>query len=327
MAAMSATLTEQAGTGISPPVRPSIWRVGWATFVGYLLTVLLGLPVAVLLAGVGVDVWGEGRGVFHAYDVWSWLAEACLGLLATFVTAYFVGDSLRRRTGWEVPFSFTFVTLLLTGYAPLLAFTPLYGATAPVSLVAATLLLRWRAAPAGAEPLKMLGAVPRRYRRAVAIALAVAGPLMFGYVLAYGATHPLQWGYAGDDRAHAHKPGKLMRYELSLDNGGPSSVKDISIVRVEGSPALQLERVGVQRRSDCIVPEGRRTCDPPLGPLGDFRISKGSGREPITLELRQGRLCPPGVARLDAVWVRYTVLGTRQEQRIPLQQPPTVRCP
>ena len=30
---------------------------------------------------------------------------------------------------------------------------------------------------------------------------------------------------------------------------------------------------------------------------------------------------------LDAVWVRYTVLGTREEQRIPLQQPPSVRCP
>jgi hypothetical protein len=36
---------------------------------------------------------------------------------------------------------------------------------------------------------------------------------------------------------------------------------------------------------------------------------------------------PPGIARLDAVWVRYTVLGTRQEQRIPLQQSPGVRCP
>jgi hypothetical protein len=118
-----------------------------------------------------------------------------------------------------------------------------------------------------------------------------------------------------------------MRYELSLDNGGLSSVRDISIVRVEGSPALQLERVGVERRSECIVPEGRRTCDPPLSPLGDFRISKGSGREPITLELRQGRVCPPGLATLDAVWVRYTLLGTRQEQRIPLQRPPAVRCP
>ncbi|MEA2419806.1 MAG: hypothetical protein QOE60_2012 [Thermoleophilaceae bacterium] len=317
---MGATLTEQPGTGISPPLRPSVWAVGWATFVGYFLTVLVGLPIAFLLSTVGVDVWGDGRGVFHAYDVWSWLAEASVGVLATFVTAYFVGDSVRRRTGWEVPFSFAFVALLLTGYAPLLALTPLYGAAAPVSLIAATLLLHWRAAPAGAEPLKMLGAVPRRYRRGVVLAVAVAGPLMFAYVLAYGTTHPLRWGYG-----HTYKPGKLMRYELALENGGQAAVSDISITRVEGSPALQLERVGIEGSGACVVPEGHRTCAPPMHPIGrDYLL--GHDR-PITLELRQGHVCPSGVASLDAVWVRYTVLGTRQEQRIPLEQPPRVRCP
>lgn len=261
---MSSALAGSTPTGISPPPRPSV-------------------------------------GAFHAYDVWSWLAEACLGVVATFVTAFFVGDSVRRRTGWEVPSSFTFVTLLLTGYAPLLAFTPLYGATAPVSLVAATLLLRWRAAPAGGEPLKMLGAVPRRYRRGVVIALAVAGPLMFAYVLAYGATHPLRWGYGSDDRVYAHEPGKLMHYEFALENGAPGAVSDVSIVRMEGSPALQLERAGLE--------------------------FDGVSRRPIMLVLRQGRVCPPGIGRVDAVWLRYTVLGTRQEQRIPLQQSPGVRCP
>jgi hypothetical protein len=238
-----------------------------------------------------------------------------------------VGGRARRLPRREVPFSFAFATLLLTGYAPLLAFTPLYGAAAPVSLVAATLLLRWRAAPAGAEPLKLLGAVPRRYRRAVVSALAVAGPLMFAYVVAYGATHPLRWGYSSHDRVHAYQPGKLMRYELALENGAPGAVSDISIVRVEGSPALQLERVGLEPYGgECVVPEGRRTCDVPLRPLGDYRFDEDGGR-PITLELRQGRVCPSGIARLDAVWVRYTVLGTRQEQRIPLQESPGVRCP
>jgi hypothetical protein len=43
--------------------------------------------------------------------------------------------------------------------------------------------------------------------------------------------------------------------------------------------------------------------------------------------LRQGRLCPRGVARLDAVWVAYEVLGTSHEQRIPLENAPGVRCP
>jgi hypothetical protein len=326
MVEMSSALAESTPTGISPPPRPSLWGVGWATFLGYLLTVLCGLPLVLLLVGVGVgiDPSGDGRGVFHAYDVWSWLAEACVGLLATFVTAFFVGDSLRRRTGWEVPFSFTFVTLLLTGYAPLLALTPLYGATAPVSLAAATLLLRWRAAPAGSEPLKMLGAVPRRYRRGVVIAIALAGPLMFAYVLAYGATHPLHPSDTGAPHTYSYKPGKLVRYDLSLANDGQFAITNLSIVRVEGSPALQLERVGIEADTWTVKDIDHPT-PPPMRPLGrDYR--PGFGRY-FTLELRQGRVCPPGLATLDAVWVRYTVLGTRQEQRIPLERPPSVRCP
>src|SRR5215217_2338860 len=155
---MSPTLTEQRGTGISPPLRPSVWLVG------YLFTLVIGLPIALVLGYLGTNLWdGAGRGVFVRYDVWSWLAEACFGVLATGVTAIAVRDSLHYRTGWEVPFGFAFVTLLLTGYAPLLAVTPLYGATAPVSLAAATLILRWRAEPAGAEPRKWLGGVPRRH--------------------------------------------------------------------------------------------------------------------------------------------------------------------
>jgi hypothetical protein len=64
------------------------------------------------------------------------------------------------------------LTLLITGYAPLLALTPFYAAAAPVSLVAATLVLRWRSEPAGAEPLRTLGRVPRRYWRHPSAALA-----------------------------------------------------------------------------------------------------------------------------------------------------------
>ena len=322
---MSPALAESTpSTGISPPSRPSVWGVGWATFVGYLITVVCGLPIALLLFSLGIGLSGDGRGVFHAYDVWSWLAQGCVGLLATFVTAYFVGDSLRRRTGWEVPFSFAFVTLLLTGYAPLLALTPFYWATAPISLAAATLLLRWRAAPAGSEPFKMLGAVPRRYRRGVVIAIALAGPLMFAYVLAYGATHPLYAANTGAPHTYSYKPGKLVRYDLSLANEGQFAVTNLSIVRVEGSPPLQLERVGIEANSWSVKDIDHPT-PPPMRPIGrDYR--PGFGRY-FTLELRQGRVCPPGLATLDAVWVRYTVLGTRQEQRIPLERPPGVRCP
>jgi hypothetical protein len=307
---MSSALTEQTPVGISPPTRPSVWRVGWATFVGYFQAIVFGLPIAFGLLALGIDVFnGESRGVFLRYDVWSWLAEACVGLLATWFTAWLISDSLRHRTGWEVPFSFAFFTLLLTGYAPLLALTPLYGATAPVSLAAATLILRWRAAPAGAEPLKTLGAVPRRYRRTVAIGLAVAAPLMLGYVVAYGTTHPLRaetYG-ASPTKPWTFHPGQLKRHQLYIDKLGPFAVTDFSIVGVEGSPALQLERV--------------------VSPLGDYRPSGAGDTRPITLELRQGKLCPAGIGKLTALRVRYTVLDGRHEQRIPLENPPAVRCP
>jgi hypothetical protein len=310
---MTSTLTEQPGTLTAPPVRPSVWRVGWATFIGYLQTVLVGLPLAFALLAVGLNVFdGSSRGIFDRYDVWSWAAEACVGILATWVTAFFVGSSLRHRTDWEVPFSFTFLTLLLTGYAPLLALTPLYGATAPVSLVVATLILRWRAEPAGAEPLKTLGAVPRRYRRKVAIGLAVAGPLMFGYALAYGATHPLRVDQVGSGgKAWRFEPGKLHRYDLYIEDRGRFAIDDLSIVGVEGSPALQLERAAVGWK---------------MGPLRDYQ-PESYVRDPITLVLRVGKLCPGGRATLDAIRVRYTLLDGRHEQRLPLQDPPSVRCP
>jgi hypothetical protein len=323
---MSPTLTEQPGTGISPPERPSVWRVGWATFIGYLITILIGLPLVLAMAYLGIGVFnGPGRGIFLRYDVWSWLAEGCVGLVATGLTAFAVRDSLHYRTGWEVPFWFTFATLLLTGYAPLLALTPLYGATAPVSLAAAALILRWRAEPAGAEPRKWLGGVPRRYRRRVAIGLAVGVPLMLGYVLAYGATHPLRPAHASwNNKVHTYQPGKLMRYQLYVEESGPFAVSDLSIVGVEGSPALQLERFGIEARN-WTVEDPRHPTPPPLHQIGpDYRPSYG---DPITLELRQGGVCPSGLAKLDAVRIRYTVLGSRHEQRLPLQRPPQVRCP
>jgi hypothetical protein len=327
---MSSTLTESPGTGIAPPARPSIWRVGWATFVGYLQTVVVGLPVALGLLALGLNVFnGAERGIFVDYDVWSWLAEACAGLLAVGLTAFFVRDSLHHRTGWEVPYWFTFVTLMLTGYAPLLALTPLYGATAPVSLAAATLILRWRAEPAGAEPRKWLGGVPRRYRRRVAIGLAVGVPVMLGYVLAYGVTHPLHTNsWYPEHKPWAFHPGKLQRYDLYLESSGPFDVSDVSVVGVEGSPALQLERVGIQARR-WTIPEDRGYVPPPLHPLPrDYEPGAATDDDSaLTLELRQGKTCPPGIAKLNAIRIRYTLLNGRHEQLIPLEQPPQVRCP
>jgi hypothetical protein len=319
---MSPVLAAPVEAPPAPPERPGYFAVAWATFLGYLWTVLIALPFVLLatLAGLTlVDTSDSvGRGLFYRYDVWSWAAEACVGLLAVGATTLLVGSQLRVRTGWEVPFGATFATLLLTGYAPLLALTPLYGATGIVSLGVAAFVLRRLARPSGAEPTTPIGQVPRRYRRAAAIALAIAVPLMALYAAGYALTHPLRFDatlQTNEKRVFQREPGGLARYLFRLDNTGRADVTGLELVRVEGSPALQVERAG-------SVGWGSRA---PLEPLDRGDLNR-DGFRAFALELRQGATCPTAVARLDALWVRYTVLGMRHEQRIPLVDPPRVRC-
>ena len=324
---MSPVLTAPVEAPPGPPPRPGFFAVAWATFLGYfvsaLLLLLLGLAVS--LVGVGViDVGGTaGRGLFYRYDAWSWAAEACAAILVTGLTALLVGSFLSSRTGWEVSYGTTFATLLLTGYAPALAITPLYGATAVVSLVLAALVLRWRARPSGAEPMTPLGHVPRPLRRAVAIGVAVAVPLMAGYVVAYGLTHPLRfdWNVSGHERSFARDAGDRMIYVFRLANIGRAVVSDLEVVRTEGSPAIQVERAGSVGPGG-ITFRGARA----VQPLARMELARDEFDEEVALVLRQGASCPTSVARLDAVWVRYTVLGMRHEQRIPLVRGPSVRC-
>jgi hypothetical protein len=318
------TAPEQAPPA-PPPPRPGFFAVAWATFLGYLATVLLAIPLVVVVHFAGLDLLDRtdsvARGVFYRYDGWSWAAEASFGVLAVSVTAAIVGSVLRSRTGWEVPYGWTVLILFATGYAPVLALTPLYGATGVVSLALAAILLRWRARPSGAEPTTILGQVPRSLRRPVAIGVAVAAPLMAAYVLGYAATHPLRFDAnftAGGKRVFQHEEGKLVRYTFRLENSGSADVTDMVVVSSEGSPALQLERAGVLARA--FSTRG------PLEPLAGATLERDEYDDSVTLELRHGSSCPTPVGRLDAIWIRYTVLGMEHEQRVPLVDGPSVRC-
>jgi hypothetical protein len=291
----------------APPERPGFFAVAWATFLGYLVAAILGFVVLVagLAAGfaLGNPPSSPGRGIFYRYDLWSWSAEACAAIIILAVTAGTVGWYLRERTGWEVGFGAIFLTLFVTGYAPALAVTPLYGATGLVSLLLASFALRRLARPSGAEPRTLLGQVPARVRRPVAIAIAVAVPLMCANVVGYAATHPLRDDVSSDARSvFKREPGAINRYRFEIRNVGRADVTNLSLVRTEGSPALAVERARME------VFDG------------------DTGYRDSELLLRQGQTCPPGVARLDAIWVRYTVLGMRHEQRIPLVDGPAVRC-
>jgi hypothetical protein len=330
---MSPVLTASVEAPPRPMERPGFFVVGWLTFQGYLFTAILGLVFVLVasLSGIGlVHEPGSGRGLFYHYDVWSWAAEVCVALIVVTVTSLLVGHLLRTRLQWEAGFGTTFLTLLFAGYAPALAITPLYGATGVVSLAIATVILRWRLRPSGAEPRTALGQLPPRARRPAAIALAIVGPAMAAYVLGYAVTHPLVSGDSGDpanSRIVAHEPGELLRFTLGVQNGGDAPVTDLSIVRVEGSPALQFVRAGVPVSE--FSWDGRDAPERhewPLRPLSVAELHTDGGPSDIELELRQGRTCPPGIARLDALWVRYTVLGMRHEQRLPLVDGPSVRC-
>ena len=311
----------------APPERPGFFAVAWATFLGYLVAaiVLLAVGLVLLLAGVGIlDAGGTaGRGLFYRYDLWSWAAEACVAILVTGLTALAVKSYLTSRTRWEVPFGTTFLTLMVTGYAPALALTPLYGATAVVSLVLAALVLRWRARPSGAEPMTLLGQVPRRLRRTVAIGLAIGVPLMAAYAVGYALTHPLRsdWSVTNAKRSFAREPGGRMLFELQINNTGRAVVHDLELVKTEGSPAIQVERVG-RAEPGHLAWDGAAA----IRPLSGLELRRDDFDNPMALVLRQGTSCPTPVARLDAVWVRYTVLGMRHEQRIPVVRGPFVRC-
>lgn len=290
----------------APPERPGFVAVAWATFLGYFFTAVLGLFVGVAGVLAGVALWqgpqSSVRGLFYRYDAWSWGAEACAALLVLSVMAAIVGSCLRDRTGWEVSYGAIFLTLFLTGYAPALAITPLYGATGLVSLILAALVLRHLARPSGAEPRTALQQVPARWRRPVTIGIAVAVPAMAVYVVGYAATHPLRDDWDGHARTVLKRePGAVKRVEIQIRQTGRAEVTDPELVRVEGSPALQVERARLAISTDDV-----------------FRRS--------VLVVRQGESCPPGLATLDALWVRYTVLGMRHEQRIPLGRGPAVRC-
>jgi hypothetical protein len=312
----------------APPERPGFFAVAWATLLGYFVAaiVLLAAGLVLMLAGVGiVDVGGTaGRGLFYRYDLWSWAAETCVAILVTGLTTLTVNSYLTSHTRWEVPFGTTFSVLLLTGYAPALALTPLYGATAIVSLVLAALVLRWRARPSGAEPMTLLGQVPRRFRRTVAIGLLIAVPLMAAYAIGYALAHPLRadWNPTTAKRAFAREPGATMLFALRIQNTGRAVVHDLELVRTEGSPAIQVERVG---RADPahLSWQGARA----IRSLAGLELRRDAfDVDQMTLVLRQGATCPTPVARLDAVWVRYTVLGMRHEQRVPVVRGPFVRC-
>jgi hypothetical protein len=278
------------------------------------------------LAGVAlVHEPGGGRGLFYRHDVWSWAAEACAAVLIVSVTSLAVGFFLRTRTGWEVGFGTIFATLFLAGYAPGLGLTPLYGATGFVSLLVAAFVLRRFARPSGAEPRTALGQVPARLRRPVAIAVAVAVPAMATCVLLYAATHPLQ-SASQNSRPVERDPGGLVRFTLDIVNHGRAAVTDLSIVRIEGSPALQYVRAGVPVKSfSWDRARAPRPHEWPLRPLSGAELGSG-GDSHIEIELRQGRTCPLARAELDAVWIGYTVLGTRHEQRIPTDGGTYVRC-
>ena len=64
----------------------------------------------------------------------------------------------------------------------------------------------------------------------------------------------------------------------------------------------------------------------PLEPLVGTELDEGEYDDFLTLQLRHGSACTTPIGTLDAVWIRYTVLGMEHEQRVPLVDGPSVLC-
>jgi hypothetical protein len=110
-----------------------------------------------------------------------------------------------------------------------------------------------------------------------------------------------------------------VRWSFQLEVVGSATVTDLEVFKSEGSPALQLERAGV------LDYDWSRSVRMPLRPLAGLELDQDDDSI-LTLELRHGRACPPPAGGLDAIRIRYTVLGMEHEQQVPLVDGPSVRC-
>ena len=111
--------------------------------------------------------------------------------------------------------------------------------------------------------MKILGAVPQRHRRTVAIAALVAAPAMVLDVIGYGLTHAVHYDGSVAHRFQRHRReadrcgGDLhtrLRHGRALlvpdqEDLGPFEVNDIELVGIQGSPVFQLQDVGTRRQA------------------------------------------------------------------------------
>ena len=82
---------------------------------------------------------------------------------------------------------------------------------------------------------------------------------------------------------------------------------------------MRLERIGIVGNGESSVGRGA------LRPLGELELPARETRY-LVVEFRQGRECARPTAQLDAVRLRFGVLGGTFDERVPLADKPTIRC-
>ena len=113
----------------------------------------------------------------------------------------------------------------------------------------------------------------------------------------------------------SHEPGAIRDFYLHVENHGLFTLRDIALLGIDASAVFQLERAGI----------GRPFPSRPLKPL-DGALLQPDGDATVILRLRQGAVCSGAVGELDGIRLRYEVLGGSFVERIPLKEPPRVRC-
>ena len=313
---------------------PPWWPVIWATFLGYLLALVFGFVawVALLLSGVvhSGGTWGAYPEVplewpYLSNGLWSVLANGVFIVAGLGLAAWTVQRLVDGKTRHEVSFTAVFATLVVTGYAPAVAYPGLLPFNGILALVATAALVRW---------LALDRSPPSRGRwRVAGFGLAAVAA---SAAVAYGVFHPLWFEAAVSpvagrettlhgERVVVYRPAytKLVPYEFSLDNAGFADVVVTGLELPDRLGLIRLESVREGPAPLVLRPASLRAMS---HPREEFAIA-GRGTTFITMVLRiPGCRSVSATTLVDRVRVRYRVLGVERSAPVPLVPAPALRC-
>jgi hypothetical protein len=304
------------------PKRPGFFATLWALLLAF-LAAAVSLTAVALVAMIAAVVGrvtethprvGAIDWPFAHAGAWSVAANAVVTAGALGICALWARSLVARLADDHVSLARVWAILVVTGYAPFIAYRGLVPLHFVLGLLATTFLVRRYA----------IGVAPARVsRRAVAAASTLAALVP----LSYGLTHPLWYesdvggGAAPDYATHriVFRPrhARTVAVAFTLRNWGRAHV---TLLGVSGGDTPLLRVAGA--RAGFLEPAPFAS----TVPLAGRRAAGGTDLD-VTIFLRlAGCDTSSGTATLDRVTVRYRYLGLTLSQPLLLAMRPTLVC-